>query len=486
MTRENVIAMRVYAPDDIETKRPDMLEGGYSSGSTIASQLGRFRPIPELSGYRMVLENLYNCSANMHSGSGIGRGSSYNCFNAITADLGLALRAMRVLVTGAARGLGAAFVEALQARGDDVLGVDLVDGCDVTDEADCEAAVAEAVQRFGGLDGLVNNAGIVDVTRGGCREIPGGRVGPRDGGQRQGHVADDPRRDRRDADGGSIVNLASETAFSGSHGMSHYVASKAAVIGLTRALARELGPAGIRVNAIAPGYTDTEGGRGIGDPDDLRRRPHAARARRATERHGGHAALPARRGQRVRDRPDPAGQRRQSALGLDELALGGEPERDRVGARVLEGEVVRARGDVLVRYGAVDDDGLLDSNDDGLGSGRLDGVGEARLPLGDAAVAAHGGAQAGKPALGELLGLRKAAQLRDDRLEGFLDGFRGPATTRCAHDLEYRPQNRDCPERSASEPPVWGPARTPAAEAARAARERPDRRSTGRGSAARA
>ena len=61
----------------------------YSSGSTMASQVGRFRPVPELSGYRMLLENLYNCSANMHSGSGIGRGSSYNCFHAIAADLGL-------------------------------------------------------------------------------------------------------------------------------------------------------------------------------------------------------------------------------------------------------------------------------------------------------------------------------------------------------------------------------------------------------------
>ena len=43
----------------------------------------------ELAGYRMLLDNLSNCSANMHSGSGIGRGSSYNCFNAIAADLGL-------------------------------------------------------------------------------------------------------------------------------------------------------------------------------------------------------------------------------------------------------------------------------------------------------------------------------------------------------------------------------------------------------------
>ena len=62
------------------------------------------------------------------------------------------------------------------------------------------------------------------------------------------------------------MNLASETAFTGSNGMTHYVASKSAVVGLTRAFARELGPLGIRVNAIAPGYTDTEGGRAIGDP----------------------------------------------------------------------------------------------------------------------------------------------------------------------------------------------------------------------------
>jgi len=62
---------------------------GYSTGSTIASQLGRFRPFPELRGHRMVLDNVYNCSADLHSGSGIGRGSSYNCFAAIAADLGL-------------------------------------------------------------------------------------------------------------------------------------------------------------------------------------------------------------------------------------------------------------------------------------------------------------------------------------------------------------------------------------------------------------
>src|SRR5215218_1935771 len=171
---------------------------------------------------------------------------------------------MRVLVTGAARGLGRAFVEALEARGDDVLGVDITDGCDVTSEADCEAAVALAVERFGGLDGLVNNAGIVNVTRGDARSIPSEEWDRVMAVNAKGTWLM-IRAAIPAMESGSIVNLASETAFSGSHGMSHYVASKAAVIGLTRALARELGPS-IRVNAIAPGYTDTEGGRGIGDP----------------------------------------------------------------------------------------------------------------------------------------------------------------------------------------------------------------------------
>ena len=89
MTPDNVIATRVYTPDDIERERPNMIEGGYSTGSTIASQLGRFRPVPELTGHRVLLDNLYDCSANLHSGSGIGRGSSYNCFQEIARALRL-------------------------------------------------------------------------------------------------------------------------------------------------------------------------------------------------------------------------------------------------------------------------------------------------------------------------------------------------------------------------------------------------------------
>ena len=89
MTRDNIIASRVYTPDDIERERPNMIEGGYSTGSTIASQTGRFRPVPGLAGYRILLDNVFDCSANLHSGPGIGRGSSYNCFREIAQALQL-------------------------------------------------------------------------------------------------------------------------------------------------------------------------------------------------------------------------------------------------------------------------------------------------------------------------------------------------------------------------------------------------------------
>ena len=64
---------------------------------------------------------------------------------------------------------------------------------------------------------------------------------------------------------GKIVNLASEVFFTGSHGFVHYVASKGGVVGLTRALAVELGQYGICVNAVAPGFTDTEASRTVAD-----------------------------------------------------------------------------------------------------------------------------------------------------------------------------------------------------------------------------
>lgn len=89
MTRDNVIATRIYTPYEVEASHPDMLQGGWAEGSMFASQLTRFRPTPEFSGYRTPVKNMYICSSNLHSAGGIGRGSSYNCYQIIARDLGL-------------------------------------------------------------------------------------------------------------------------------------------------------------------------------------------------------------------------------------------------------------------------------------------------------------------------------------------------------------------------------------------------------------
>jgi NAD(P)-dependent dehydrogenase (short-subunit alcohol dehydrogenase family) len=172
-----------------------------------------------------------------------------------------------------------------------VLGADVIEApgvvrCDVTSSGDL-ASLADAVRdRLGGLDALVNNAAVVDLERRPFWEIDEDdwdrvlRVNVK--GTWLAVRAMLPLM--REASGAAIVNVASEVAFSGSTGLAHYVASKGAVVSLTRALARELGPDGIRVNALAPGYVPTEGARTmapdgydpsatplgrVGEPDDL-------------------------------------------------------------------------------------------------------------------------------------------------------------------------------------------------------------------------
>jgi NAD(P)-dependent dehydrogenase (short-subunit alcohol dehydrogenase family) len=186
----------------------------------------------------------------------------------------------RILITGAAQGMGRAFAEHFAARGDRVLAVDIKDvplagptirtgTCDVTDPDSLEQALRFVEGEWGGLDGVVANAAIFDgIVRAPIEKISLGEYA---------RVMDVNVKGvwltvraalpaLRAAGGGSIVTLASEVVNAGSVNMSHYVASKAAVIGMTRALARELGPEGIRINAISPGFTDTEGGRNLVDP----------------------------------------------------------------------------------------------------------------------------------------------------------------------------------------------------------------------------
>ena len=132
---------------------------------------------------------------------------------------------------------------------------------DVRSPEQIRALAETAADALGGVDALINNAAIVSLVRRPFDEIP------EDEWDRVFEVnvkgawlcARSMVPLLRNAGGGSIINLASEVAFSGSPGVAHYVASKAAIIGLTRVLARELGPAQIRVNAIAPGFIPTEG-----------------------------------------------------------------------------------------------------------------------------------------------------------------------------------------------------------------------------------
>ena len=89
MTRDNIIGCRVITPYDIELRRPNMHQGSIACGDMIASQMDRFRPTPELSGYKTPIKNFYLCSSAAHNGVGTGRGSSYNCFQIISKDFGL-------------------------------------------------------------------------------------------------------------------------------------------------------------------------------------------------------------------------------------------------------------------------------------------------------------------------------------------------------------------------------------------------------------
>jgi NAD(P)-dependent dehydrogenase (short-subunit alcohol dehydrogenase family) len=168
---------------------------------------------------------------------------------------------MRVLITGASGGLGRAFAEAFAARGDEVLAADLTSTeliVDVSDEASVRALAVAA----GPVDVLVNNAAIYA----GLRRAPFDELDEAEWDRVMAVNLKGPWLCAKHCavrDGGCIINVSSATVFSGSPQWAHYVASKAGLIGLTRTLARELGARGVRVNALAPGFTLTDASRGL-------------------------------------------------------------------------------------------------------------------------------------------------------------------------------------------------------------------------------
>lgn len=139
-----------------------------------------------------------------------------------------------------------------------VMGVEV----DVSSEASVDAMVAEVTDRLGGVDVLVNNAALFsELTSGPFDSIPIEEwrrvlevnvLGP-------ALCSRAVLTSMRARGGGAIVNLASGTVFKGVPHRLHYVTSKGAVVAFTRALARELGADAIRVNAIAPGFTMSDG-----------------------------------------------------------------------------------------------------------------------------------------------------------------------------------------------------------------------------------
>ena len=182
------------------------------------------------------------------------------------------------IVTGGAKGIGRHYSRALAAEGARVMIADIADGkglaheiaaehgansvtsviADVSDEKSVKALVAATIERFGKIDVLVNNAALyapLQETK--CTEIDAElwdkvmAVNLRGPFLMVKHVAP-----HMIAQGyGKIINIGSGTAFRGIPWMLHYVTSKGGIMAFTRALARELGEHGIRVNTLAPGFT---------------------------------------------------------------------------------------------------------------------------------------------------------------------------------------------------------------------------------------
>ena len=182
------------------------------------------------------------------------------------------------LLTGGAKGIGRHHAQALAREGARLMIADVADGrelaetiarergansvasavTDVSDEGAVKALVAQTIERFGKIDILVNNAALfAPLQEQKCTEIDVAvwdkvmAVNLRGPFLMVKHVAPAMRERKY----GKIINIGSGTAYRGIPWMLHYVTSKGGIMAFTRALARELGAHGIRVNTLAPGFT---------------------------------------------------------------------------------------------------------------------------------------------------------------------------------------------------------------------------------------
>ncbi len=185
------------------------------------------------------------------------------------ADTSFSFRGRRALVTGGRSGIGRACVQGLHVGGAAVTSLDVSaapvsgpDGphelvADVRDPVQVAAAVAEAVQAMGGLDLVVQCAGVArdgvlwKLEQSAWDETLGVNL------TGSWTVLKACVPSLRAAGGGTVVHVSSINGMRGKFGQSAYAASKAGLIGLTKTAARELGAFGIRVNAVAPGFVHT-------------------------------------------------------------------------------------------------------------------------------------------------------------------------------------------------------------------------------------
>ncbi len=168
----------------------------------------------------------------------------------------------RVVITGVASGIGRAAARAFAAAGAKVIGLDIAAPpedvvcvrADIADPASVRDAVEQAAARLGGIDCLVNSAGVeYDAT---LAELDLDAFDKMVAINLRGPVLVTQAALPHFADGGRIINIASELGYLGRAGASGYCATKGAILSLTRSWARELGPR-LLVNAVAPGPVDT-------------------------------------------------------------------------------------------------------------------------------------------------------------------------------------------------------------------------------------